>query len=448
MFKHLKYSATPTAALLSTLTAWLIALTPVACQTAAPVVPPSAPAPALTPTPTPAPAITTATPRAELQEHRSWTFATTAPAVTFDNQFPCARVNRCEEIAPHDYRITITPENDPINPSPWYAFRVRADAPTDITVRFVIATKTARPRPRLSTDGTHWTRATDAQWTGASGAPECVLRMHAEPAATWVASNDIIGNDRLAAWSDALAVRTGATVETFGTSAGGRALRMFTLSANANTPEDWVIVIGRQHPPEVSGSVGLMAFMDEITSESARARAFRGAFRVALVPVVNPDGVHEGQWRSTLGGVDSNRDWGAFTQPETVALRDAILAIRSRPGARVWLAIDFHGTNKDILYTPLADDRTFPPRFASQWVAAIQARFPDYEVESTSAHNATEWTFKRWAYETLGAPGITYELGSSTPHAQIQKIVTGAADEAMRLLMDAKTANAHTPPDA
>lgn len=83
-----------------------------------------------------------------------------------------------------------------------------------------------------------------------------------------------------------------------------------------------------------------------------------------------------------------------------MALRDAILAIRSRPGARVWLALDFHGTNKDILYTPLADDRTFPPRFASQWVAAIQARFPDYEVESTSAHNATEWTFKRWAYET------------------------------------------------
>ena len=249
MFKYLKYSATPTAALLSTLTAWLIALTPVACQTTAPVVPPSAPsppsapAPALTPTATPA----TATPRAELQERRSWTFATTAPAVTFDNQFPCARVNRCEEIAPHDYRITITPENDPINPSPWYAFRVRADAPTDITVRFVIATKTARPRPRLSTDGTHWTRATDAQWTGASGAPECVLRMHAEPAATWVASNDIIGNDRLAAWSDALAVRTGATVETFGTSAGGRALRMFTLSANANIPED------RRPPADVGG---------------------------------------------------------------------------------------------------------------------------------------------------------------------------------------------------
>jgi len=408
-----------------------LAFVPTACRTAPPVAPATTPVVASAPSSAP-----TTTPRAELQEHRTWTFATAAPTVTFDNQFPCARLNRCEEVAPHDYRITITPENEPINPSPWFAFRVRAEAPTDITVRFVIATKTARPRPRLSTDGVTWTRATDAQWDGKQGAAECVLRMQAGPATTWVASNDIIGNERLDAWSDALAARTGATVETFGTSAGGRALRMFTFDASA--PEDWVIVIGRQHPPEVSGSVGLMAFMDEVTGDSARAKEFRAAFRVALVPVVNPDGVHEGQWRSTLGAIDPNRDWGPFTQPETVALRDAILSIRRRPGARIWLALDFHGTNKDILYTPLEDDRTFPPKFASAWVAAIQARFPDYEVENTSTHNATEWTFKRWAFETLGAPGITYELGSATPHDRIRKIVSGAADEAMRLLLAAK----------
>ena len=140
---------------------------------------------------------------------------------------------------------------------------------------------------------------------------------------------------------------------------------------------------------------------------------------------------------------------GALTQATRTRLaRDAfahtaaydaeILAIHRRPGARIWLALDFHGTNKDILYTPLEDDRTFPPRFASAWVAAIQARFPDYEVENTSTHNATEWTFKRWAFETLGAPGITYELGSATPHDRIRKIVSGAADEAMRLLLAAK----------
>jgi predicted deacylase len=199
-----------------------------------------------------------------------------------------------------------------------------------------------------------------------------------------------------------------------------------------------VVVIGRQHPPEVAGTVGLMAFMDQVTGTSPQAAAFRAAFRVALVPVVNPDGVHEGQWRSTLGGIDSNRDWGPFTQPETIAVRDAILAIAARPGARIWLALDFHATNKDILYLPKEDDRTFPPRFASKWVDAIQLRFPDYVIEHTGAHNVAEWTFKRWAFERLGVAGITYELGSTTPHDRIRRIVGGAADEAMRLLLEAK----------
>lgn len=376
-----------------------------------------------------------------LQERREWAFAGASPAVTIDNRFPGARVNRCEEVGPHDYRITITPENEPINPSPWYAFRIRADAPTDVTVRVVIATATARPHPWTSLDGRGWTRVPDADWTGKPGARECTLRLNVGPSAKWVASNRMVGNEAIGAWAAAAAARMGAVERTIGTSRGGRPIRLFEFAA-PDAPEDWVVVIGRQHPPEVSGSVGLMAFMDEATGASGRARAFRAAFRVALVPVVNPDGVDEGHWRSTLGGVDANRDWGPFTQPEVRAVRDAILALRARPGARIWLALDFHATNKDILYLPKEDERTFPPRFASQWVAAIQGRFPDYVVESTGSHNVNEWTFKRWAFEELGVPGITYELGSATPDARIRRIVAGASDEAMRLLLQAKAAAA------
>ena len=39
------------------------------------------------------------------------------------------------------------------------------------------------------------------------------------------------------------------------------------------------------------------------------------------------------------------------------------------------------------------------------------------------------------AFETFGAPGITYELGAATPHERIARIVPGAAEEAMRLLL-------------
>ena len=186
--------------------------------------------------------------------------------------------------------------------------------------------------------------------------------------------------------------------------------------------------------------MGLMAFMDRIMDESESSKAFRRKFRVVTVPLVNPDGVHEGQWRSTLGAVDSNRDWHDFSQPETAAVRDAILEIQKRADTRLFLLLDFHTTSKDIFYLPPDSARTFPANFSRRWVDAIQARFPDYEVESTGSHNVDQWTFKRWAFETTGAPGITYELGSGTSQAKIERIVQGAADEAIRLLMESADA--------
>jgi hypothetical protein len=62
-----------------------------------------------------------------------------------------------------------------------------------------------------------------------------------------------------------------------------------------------------------------------------------------------------------------------------------------------------------------------------------------------------QWTFKRWAFETTGAPGITYELGSATPHDRIARIVSGAAEDAMTLLLesaDAPRSEGPFPPSA
>ena len=373
-----------------------------------------------------------------LQERRSWTFSDPAPVVTFDNQFSGARVNDCTQMGPHDYRILITPENEPINPSPWYAFRVKASAPVEITVRLAIATAKSRPRARVSEDGIAWKRVADADWKGESGAAECVLQLKVGPKPVWVASNHLISVDQLWAWTDALAKKPGAAMRTIGRSIAGRPIKLVEIDQGA--PANYVIVIGRQHPPEVTGSIGLMAFMDRVMDDSETSKAFRKKFRVVTVPLVNPDGVHEGQWRSTLGAVDSNRDWNDFSQPETAAVRDAILEIQKRAGTRLFLLLDFHTTSKDIFYLPPDSAKTFPAKFSRRWVDAIQARFPDYEVESTGSHNVDQWTFKRWAFETTGAPGITYELGSGTAPAKIQRIVQGAADEAIRLLMESADA--------
>ena len=372
-----------------------------------------------------------------LQARREWVFSADpiagAPVVRFDNRFEGGRVNDCRQLGPREFRLVIEPENDPINPSPWYAFRVRAEAPTDLRIRIAIATAKSRPRAHLSADGVDWRRATDSEWSGKSGAPECVLTLRAGPEPTWVASQPMIGVASIDGWADALAARHGGVVREIGRSVAGRPLRMVEFAA-AGAPEDWVVVIGRQHPPEVPGTVGLMRFMETVVGPGRLAADFRSRFRIALVPVVNPDGVVEGHWRSTLGAIDANRDWGPFALQETRAVRDAIRSVADRPGARIRLLLDFHATSQDIFYLPPDDAQLDPPGFGKAWTDAIQRRFPDYAMERTGSHNLKEWTFKRWAAESFRAPGITYELGYSTPHGDIERVVAGAAEEAMRLL--------------
>ena len=371
--------------------------------------------------------------KAGLQVHRIWRFEEQGGAVEIDNDFSGARVNACERVGERDYKIIVSPENEPINPSPWYAFRLRAEAEQEVRLRVVITASKARPWPYASSDGRTFTRMSARQYTGGEGAKECVITVFARAEPIWIAANHMIGVAEIDAWTDAAAARVGAEIREVGKSSAGRAIRAFEFGAK--DARAGVVVIGRQHPPEVSGTVGFMRFIEALSADTETAREFRATHRVLCVPLVNPDGVHEGQWRSTLGAVDANRDWGPFTQAETRAVRDAIVAFAARDGMKLRLLLDFHATAKDILYVPPDETPLDPPHFAKDWLARIAARFPDYALDSSATNNVKEWTFKRWAFETFGAPGITYELGSATPHDSIARTVTGAADEAMKLLL-------------
>src|SRR3546814_1987601 len=67
-----------------------------------------------------------------------------------------------------------------------------------------------------------------------------------------------------------------------------------------------------------------MVFVDELAADSPLARDFRERTLVIVLPLLNPDGVVEGNWRGNINGQDLNRDWGPFTQSETRAVRDLL----------------------------------------------------------------------------------------------------------------------------
>jgi predicted deacylase len=199
-----------------------------------------------------------------------------------------------------------------------------------------------------------------------------------------------------------------------------------------------LMVIGRQHPPEVTGSRALMRFVDRLTSESALARAFRADTLVLVVPLVNPDGVVQGQWRGNANGKDLNRDWGTFTQPETRAVRTMLRRKVEDAGRHLVFAIDFHSTWSDVFYTV----KEAPSRAAGgvlrRWIDAMQARFPGRIREKANAAKGT--VFKNWAFRRYHAPAVTYEVGDRTSDEKIETLASFAADQLMRILLAPKPA--------
>jgi cytosolic carboxypeptidase protein 6 len=364
---------------------------------------------------------------------RQWCFQ--KDGVTFDSGFPRARLNECKASGAGEFTLTIRPENRPINNSAWFAFKVSAAQTRQILVRLQFEGGTLRYRPKISTDGRHWVTLPAEAFEGGPQRNQRVLRLEVGPEPLWVAAQELVSRDELDGWSRTLERLPFVTRKEIGRSLLQQPLYQLDIGGGVQKTNH-VIILGRQHPPETTGSLALMRFVEEIVGDSDLARSFRNEFHVLLVPLVNPDGVDQGHWRHNMNGVDLNRDWGKFAQPETRAVRDQILALRDQ--GRVFLHLDFHSTFHDVFYTQPDDAPSSPAGFTKRWIEGIQARFPDYKVSRSSSLTPTSTTSHNWVHQRLGVPAITYEIGDNTDRALLQQIATGAAQEMMTLLLELK----------
>ena len=205
-------------------------------------------------------------------------------------------------------------------------------------------------------------------------------------------------------------------------------------------------MIGRQHPPEVTGTIGMMSFVEAIAGNSRLAKNFRRQFQTVVIPLVNADGVEHGHWRSNLGAVDLNRDWRPFTQPESRAVSDAILSFARQPGAQPFVFLDFHSTHTNIYYAQPESQPIFPNEFTRRWLDATQQALPRFGFDRDNGHNLGQATSKAWVNETFGIAAITWEFGYSTDRKMIRKAAVVGAEELMRLLLEELTHSKQPPP--
>ena len=335
---------------------------------------------------------------------------TAAARLHFD--FDGASASACAVTGERAFTLLVTPEHaPPINPSPWYAFGYTAtgDAPVMVTLRYLGAQH--RYAPKWRAPGGEWRdlpaeRATD----GSSAA----IRLPAGEGV--IAAQEIMtpadASADLARWAAA----SGARPFVLGYSHDGRSIEAIRIG-RADAPR-LVILLGRQHPPEVTGAIAMRAFVDAL---AAQAGGF-GDVQFLVVPMLNPDGTARGHWRANRGAQDLNRDWGAFTQPETRAVKAWLDALPA--AVRPVLMLDFHSTRSNLFYVQGPDETDAAQRrFLVAWLEGRENALAGYPftIEPRNA-NPGSGTAKNWFHATYAIPAYTYEVADDADRA-----ATGAA---------------------
>lgn len=356
--------------------------------------------------------------------------------VRFATDFDTGRLARCEQTDDTSFRLHLRPENTPINPSPWYAFRIEPkegfEGEQTLTFTLVSHKGPARYQPKISFDKQSWAAVPFS-------VNENRMRFSVNVAASrplFVAGQEIIDDALYQQWLASLPMEQGQLV-TLGESAEGRALRTYQHHAGEGKP--WLVLIGRQHPPEVTGALAFLHFSEELLrSNEAAFVALRERFNILLAPNMNPDGVARGNWRHTSNGVDLNRDWRVRNEPESQQLH-AFLQAREAAGEEIFLALDFHSTHYDIFYTMPADyapqngEPLAQPQLVDHWLTQLGEEI-EWEVKIKPGHNPNSGVFKQYIADNFAVHGVTYEVGDNTPRSQIAETARAAASTLAKTL--------------
>ncbi|MFK8056205.1 MAG: M14 family metallopeptidase [Saprospiraceae bacterium] len=383
----------------------------------------------------------------------------TMDGVTATSDFPGARLEKFQAIGPRVADIprtlflaSIPAENQPINQSPWYAFGLNAVDDREVTIRLQYPAGVGNrylPKTAPSLSGP-WTYVPFDLVDTVGNTADIKLTVGKEW--LYLAGQEVIATDSIHRWLMNLPTSVKPSIDTIGLSKQGRPIWGLELSNGEKDARPTVVFLSRQHPPEVTGFQAFQAFYTRILGSDDLAVRFRQNFRVLAVPVVNPDGVDEGHWRHSTGGIDLNRDWAQYRQPE---VRNVVtwLTSNTKKDQVVW-GMDFHSTQYDVLYThdPAKVDfrnaatlsswtnkltawaaKTYPG--ASPLPTTTQYGRPLVTGQDTIRIEASpigKPTSASWFAQHYKAIGVTYEVGDE----QDRDYIKAKAEKAAELFME------------
>ena len=350
-----------------------------------------------------------------------------------DNRFDGARLNGFEQVEKDVYKAIILPENHPINKSPWFSFKLHADKKRKIDLILDYTHANHRYIPKLSYDRSTWTNI-DTNQIKYLDTTDIMFSLDIDTIPLFVSAQELITSEDVYEWCDSLEMHPAVYGGSYGNSVKERDLRFLDIYEEEKEDKAMVVILSRQHPPEISGYLAMEHFVEAILDTNVLAEAYRKKFRTLVLPFLNPDGVDMGHWRHNANGIDLNRDWGYYRQKEIRQAVDFIVREQKRFDNEVILGIDFHSTQEDVFYTYADSMISDIPKFKDYWIYGIDEAMPDHEPVDEPSGLSQPYS-KVWFYTQFEAEGITYEIGDETPRDFIKRKATISAKEMMKLLM-------------
>ena len=359
------------------------------------------------------------------------------------NDFAGARLNGI--VLTNDTIVAlITPENTPINSSPWYAFKIWSETKQKIPLKltYLVGVK-QRYYPKLSYDGLKWDILDSANFIEGEVLEtknerllpnNIIMNLSIGPDTLWVSAQELITSKHVNKWIDELASKPFAQKIQIGKSREGRPVNL--LKIGNSDDDNMIIVLSRQHPPEVSGYLTMKSFVETIGGDTEIANKFRQVFNTYVIPLVNPDGVDNGHWRHNSGGIDLNRDWGEFNQVETQLIKNFMENKVLTTGGKFYFGVDFHSTWEDIYYVIDPEFTGNMPGLVPEMIDSMSQNIPDYQANIQPRQYDAKISSLSYFFDKFGAESLVFESGDETPRDLLKIKGEISAMKLMELMLD------------
>lgn len=352
--------------------------------------------------------------------------------VKIEFNFPGAGSLSCEVIKSDYIKIYINPEiDDSINPSPWFAIR-KSEHSKSIKLELDYKNYKHRYHPKLSKDKKKWTKIDEIFISKKEDGKIVIIDFLPSNQKEYVASQELITDFWYDEWYNELESSGRVKREIIGFSVLRNPIHMFFAEKNTNNP--YILVLGRQHPPEVTGALAMKSFINELLTENFLTDSFLDRYNILFVPLMNPDGVMNGFWRYNANKKDLNRDWGNFTQPETDAVYKKLIKLSNK---KLVLFIDFHSTFKNIFYISDVLEDSSMKHFLRDWLGDSRDSLSEinYSYEIINSLNKDNGVSKNYIYNKYKIPSVTYEVSDNENRNIIQQSSSVLATNLMKLLL-------------